>query len=173
MHTGSLVQGNASGTDSFRSGGWPGALLCSGNGGSAESRRVPKSIYAIAGLGIAGCIMLSLMMKNLVQMQQHRSASPQLQQLLEAKFGAQLVTPLQLHEESVNGRVRLMASACVTAALKKDRFAETVASTIWQQLSSADTKTKEVEVVVSDERGGTAVTFVFDRPSAPPPPSPK
>ncbi|HKB37091.1 MAG TPA: hypothetical protein VKD72_11600 [Gemmataceae bacterium] len=134
---------------------------------------MPKSIYAIAGLGIAGCIMLSLMMKNLVHMQQHRSASPQLQQQLEAKFGAQLVTPLQLHEEAVNGRVRLVASACVTAGLKKDRFAETVAAAIWQQLSSSDPKTKEVEVVVNDERGGTAVTFVFDRPATPPPPAPK
>jgi hypothetical protein len=135
---------------------------------------VPKSIYAIAGLGIAGCVMLSLMMKNLVQMQPHRPASPQLQQLLEAKFAAQLVTPLQLREESVSGRVRLVASACVTAGLKKDRFAEEVASTIWQQLTSADTKTKEIEVVVSDERGGTAVSFVFPRPSVPaPPPPPK
>jgi hypothetical protein len=89
------------------------------------------------------------------------------------KFGPQLVTPLQLHEESVNGRVRLVASACVTAGLKKERFAETVASTIWQQLPSSDTKTKEVEVAVTDERGATAVTFVFDRPSAPPPPAPK
>jgi hypothetical protein len=133
---------------------------------------VPKSIYAIAGLGIAGCIMLGLMMKNLVQMQQHRSASPQLQQLLEVKFGPQLVTPLQLHEEAANGQVRLVASACVTAGLKKERFAETVASTIWEQLTSSDTKTKEVEVSVSDERGGTAVTFVFDRPSAPPPTPP-
>jgi len=155
-------------------GGCPRALFCSGNAGSAESRRVPKSIYAIAGLGIAGCIMLSLMMKNLVQMQQHRSASPQLQQLLEAKFAAQLVTPLQLREETLNGRVRIVAAACVTAGLKKDRFAETLGATIWQQVSGSDTKTQEVEVLVGDERGGTAVSFVFPRPTVtPPPPSPK
>ena len=174
MHTGSLVQGNGSGTDSFGGRGCGGSLLCSGIGVSAESRRVPKSIYAIAGLGIVGCVMLSLMMKNLVQIQQHRPASPQLLQLLEAKFAAQLVTPLQLREESANGRVRLVASACVTAGLKKDRFAETVGSTIWQQVSGPETKTTEVEVLVSDERGGTAVSFVFPRPSVtPPPPSPK
>ena len=149
-------------------GGRRSPLLCSGTTGFAETRRVPKSIYAIAGLGIAACVMLSLMMKNLVEVQQQR-ASPQLQQLLEEKFGAQLAAPARLREESVNGRLRLVASACVTAGLAKDRFAEAVGSTIWEQVSSLDMKTKEVEVVVSDERGGAPVSFVIPRPSVPQP----
>lgn len=107
-------------------------------------------------------------MKNLVQMQQHRTA-PQLEQLLETKFGAQMVTALQLREQTVNGCPRIVASTCVTAGIKKDRFAEAVGATMWQQLLGSDTKTKEVEVVVGDERGGTPASFVFPRPSVPPP----
>ena len=102
-------------------------------------------------------------MKNLVEVSKQRAA-PQLQQLLEEKFAAQLTGPLRLREEIVEGRSRLVASTCVTAGLAKDRFAETVGSAMWQQVMSADMNTKEIQVVVSDERGGPPVSFMIPRP---------
>ncbi|HEX6813270.1 MAG TPA: hypothetical protein VF384_16735 [Planctomycetota bacterium] len=122
-----------------------------------------KSIYAILGIGIAACVLLSLVMKNLVEFKQQRAA-PQLQLLLEEKFASQLTGPIRLEEIRVDGTPRLVANTCVTARLPKDRFAQNIGSTMWQQVQSTGMKAKEIEVRVSDERGGAPMSFMIPCP---------
>src|SRR5688572_17652105 len=99
-------------------------------------------------------------MKNLVEFKQQRAA-PQLQQLLEEKFASQLTRPVRIEEVRDDGTPRIVATTCVTARLAKDRFAQNVGSTMWQQVMSTGMKAKEIEVRVSDERGGAPMSFMI------------
>lgn len=164
MHTESPVQGNAPTGDSSPS-SCPGGNL-SGHRprrSPAETLLVSKSILAIVGLGIGGCLLLSLMMKQLMQHQavKQQVASPP---VLAAAFGKQLVGPLSVREEHEGGAVRLVVHGRVAAKQDKLALATAIGAEVWKRVGG-EMQPSEVKVTLRDADGSAPVTQIVARPA--------
>lgn len=65
-----------------------------------------KSVYAIGGMGIAGCLMLSFMMQHLLKVKQDRAQSPVALELQEL-FTGRLDGPVQVHTQQEGGELTM------------------------------------------------------------------
>jgi hypothetical protein len=167
MHTGSQVQGNARDRDSSgralrASRGSPSRSTARAPG--AEDSPVSKTVVTIAGIGVAGCVLLAAMMKQLVQHQQaQRDATDA--GAVGARFASRLAAPLALREEHEGMRVRLVAHARAAPGEDRQQLADAVAAALWRQCAAGE-RIAEVEVVVRAD-DGSAVTARAPRPAPP------
>jgi hypothetical protein len=125
---------------------------------------VSKSIPAILGLGTAACVVLSLMMKHVVQVEADRSRSP-LEAPLAARFGTRLVGPVRVREQLDGERRRLVVTARVMPGLDKRRLAQEIGREAWFSILRAGEPPAELVVELGDERSADLEAF-----PAPPPP---
>ena len=126
-----------------------------------------KSILAIAGIGLAGCILLSVMMQQLVEQKKVRDVERPLA-TFEVQHRDQLVAPLAVHEETFGAVARLVVTARVATAVDRPAFAASIAAAAWQQLRD-DPLVHEVHVTVRDAGGRQPHTLVVPRPASMPP----
>ncbi|MCB9878733.1 MAG: hypothetical protein H6835_14145 [Planctomycetes bacterium] len=128
-----------------------------------------KSILVILGLGAAGCVLLSLMMKQLVGLEADRARSPYLP-VLENKFGARLVGPLRIDEQRVGegegARRRLTVRGRVLGGLDKQRMADAMGFEVWLGAMRAGDAPDELRVVLGDDDGGELLDVDVPRPNA-------
>jgi hypothetical protein len=128
---------------------------------------VSKSLIAIAGIGIAGCVLLSVMMQQLVERKKvHDEVRPLA--AFEVQHRDDLVAPLAVHEESHGVTARLAVLARVRATVDRPAFAAAIAAAAWQQLRD-DPLIGEVHVTVRDADGQPAYSLVAPRPASSPP----
>ncbi len=128
-----------------------------------KKNTVRKSLIVISVLGLGACFALSLMMRQVVELDGERREAPFLP-ALRAKFGPQLAQPLRLREESTPTGARWVATAKVAAEVDGARLAESIGSEVWMHTQRAGTAPNEVLVRLQGEESG-AVTTV----SVPPP----
>jgi hypothetical protein len=120
--------------------------------GCRNQDRVSKSLWIIGGLGLGGCFLLSLVMKQAVALHAERQQLPFLP-ALTAKFEAQLQAPLRLREEGQAGAVRLIASARVRPDCDRRRFADALAAEIWLHVRRAGSPARELDIQVRADKG--------------------
>lgn len=133
-----------------------------GKGAGCRNKGVSKSLLAIAGIGVAGCILLSSMMKQLVQHKQANAEAPPFA-AIERRHQQQLVGALQVHEESVGMTSRLVVRGRVAAGVDKRALATAMAAELWQRRAD-DAGLFEVEVTLRDADGSQPVTTTSPRP---------
>lgn len=131
---------------------------------AVENRGVSKSLLAIAGIGIAGCLLLSWMMQDLVRRRPPRDGASCAPRLMAA-FGDQLAAPLVVREEQEGTSLRLVVHGRVKAAQDKTVLATAIGAEVWRHLGPQAQAT-EVRVTLRDAEGGGPVSQVVARPSA-------
>lgn len=130
----------------------------------AESQAsVTKSLVIMGCVGLAGCVMLSLLMKQAVTLQTERTQVPFLP-AVAAKFAPQLAAPLRLREERTGGQTRLMASARLWEGGDPQRFAEALAAEIWLHVRRAGNPARQIELQVR-VADGAPLQIVLPRPA--------
>jgi hypothetical protein len=117
---------------------------------------VSKTVLTIAGIGVAGCMLLALMMKQLVQHQQAQQDASGAGGIA-ARFAGRLAAPLALREEHEGARVRLVAHARAAAGEDRRQLADDIATALWRRFAAAE-RIDGVDVVVRAADGGGAVT---------------
>ena len=122
-----------------------------------------KTILAIVGIGIAGCLLLSLTMRQLVQHQLVQREAPGLP-AVSARFAERLAGPLAMHEEHHGMSTRLVVSGRAASNEDQQSLAGAIAAEVWQTLGADDSGT-DVMVKLRDAQGRTPVSTVTARPS--------
>ena len=112
-----------------------------------------KSIPVILGLGVAACVLLSLMMKHLVQHQVERTRSPYAP-AVETKLGSRLLQPVQIDEERDGDSLRLVVRARVMAGLNKKKLANIIGLEVWLGAQRAGDPPQSVGVILTDDDDG-------------------
>lgn len=152
MHTGSPVQGNGRARDSSSRFPHPRHRASQQQAERANGRNtdVNKSVLAISGIGVAGCVLLSVMMKELVA---HKPAKrPAWLVALESEYREQLVGPLATHEEDEGGAVRAVVFGAARAGSDRSALALAIANSAARLLRDANALT-EVQVTLHDPDG--------------------
>ncbi len=121
-----------------------------------------KSIFVIGGLGLGGCLALSLGLRELLAVQQERQRSP-LASLLEGHFSRRLVGRVHVQWVDANGRQQLEARLAVFSGLRKEPIAEAAGELLWLNAANHGRRPDSVVVRVEDDDGG--VPFVMDVPA--------
>ncbi len=123
-----------------------------------------KTPLAIGAIGVAGCVLLSLMMKQLVGEQQSRGEVP-VRRSLEAGFREQIVGRLAVHEEQDGDRVMLVVQGQARADVDRRALADRMVQATWQLLP-AQTAIAQVQVRLRDAVGQEPVAAWSARPRA-------
>lgn len=131
--------------------------------GTAETACVSKSLLAIAGIGVAGCCMLSWMMNHLVA-QRREPASANLERALAATFADRLEGPPTVHEEYEGTRRRFLVSGRGKAG-DLHALAADVGRELWQRLGRGTAPPDEVLVRLR-RADGPELTLVVVPPPA-------
>jgi hypothetical protein len=152
MHSGDCAQGNGRGGFLF------GLAV-----GRAERRPMTKSLVAIGTIGLGGCLLLSLFMRQALVLRQEVAAHP-LQRELAERYARRLVDPPRVEVVDVDGRRRWAIGLRVYAGLRKDRVVEEVGELAWAQARLVDDPPAEVTVAVADDGDGAVVRREIPRP---------
>ena len=126
---------------------------------------VNKSIPTILGIGAAACVLLSMMMKNLVERDAEQKRSPHAS-LLEARFGAQLVGKVRILDELDGAWIRKKVRAKVRAVRDMRKLANKIGLELWLAVMRAGQRPNEVVVELTDADSGEASSFAVAAPAA-------
>jgi hypothetical protein len=154
MHTGSLVQGNAPHGDFF---GSPFCVVRHAHGRDsteggvrAEKVLVNKAVATIAAMGLAGCFLLALAMRQLAETrEERRQEAPE--QVLQRKFAARIVGPIRLHEEHEGSGHRRVARVRLAIGQESPEIADEIAAELGRLSAVAVPPPFEVVVELSAE----------------------
>lgn len=124
-----------------------------------------KSLLAVAGIGIAGCVLLSILMKQVVALDAEQRQLPFLP-ALEAKFGPRLGHPIKVREQDEAGIVRLHVSARVRDGVDGAQLAREIGADLWLHAVRAGSKATEAVVALRREDGDELLTLVLPRSQA-------
>ncbi len=114
---------------------------------------VQKSLYAIAGLGLGGCVVLMLMLDRTLKVVERPQRSPY-EVELEAEFGAGLVRPPEVRELEYGGGTHLHAHLVVVDGLRKEVVVERAGARLWQLSERGGRDTVEVVIYVDGVADG-------------------
>jgi hypothetical protein len=132
------------------------------SGAYAEERDVTKSIYAVAGLGLGSCLLLSLMMQHLLELRTEREKSP-LALEIQDQFGGRLVGPVDV-VITEGERRRIDVRLRILAGLDKRRFGRTVGEQVWRSVLGTRHEPSEIVVLVGDEDDGPIESVAVSKP---------
>lgn len=117
-----------------------------------------KSVYIVGGIGIVGCIALSLMMQHLLKVQGER-ARPALALEIEQELADCLRGNVEVSTIEVDGESTLCVRLPIKKGLASDRLARAASDLLWKRAPSwRDTPERLRLEVVAD--GGAP--FLFD-----------
>lgn len=114
---------------------------------------VQKSLYAIAGLGLAGCITLLLMLDHTVANLERKPGSL-FETELAAEFGAQLAKPAKVKELHCAGRAHLHVHLVVATGQPREAIADRAGARLWQAVARGGRDVVEIVIYVDDDVGG-------------------
>ena len=118
----------------------------------------------IAGLGIAACALLSLMMKQAMSLSSERAKVPYAA-ALEARFAQELAAPLQIRDERTDAGVRLVVLARFEPGVDAAKTAAAIGAEVWMHAARAGTKATELVVVERCAANREVRRFPFARPA--------
>lgn len=130
-----------------------------------------KSILTILIIGIVGAILMSFVMKHLVELTTERERSP-FAPAVEMRLGSKLIGSVRITKEraaktqSSNqpSQVQLVVHGRVLAGLDKRRLAEDAGREVWFGSMRAGETPSAVRVVLDDDDGGKACEFDIAKP---------
>jgi hypothetical protein len=160
MHTGSRQQGNAPAAETFS---FLFRFLQSWLGW-CRSKVVSKSVIAVAGIGFAACLGLSVAMQRLLAIQQQQCRSP-LALEIEAQWEGRLVGPVRITQEPMPEGFRTLVRMQVLAGLQKERMAVATGGTVWRHALQQRDLPREVALAIADEDGGAPDVFMIPPPT--------
>lgn len=133
-----------------------------------------KSLYAIAGLGIAGCVTLTMMLGHVLEVREQTPRS-MYETELETELGAALVEPAVVRELDYGGRTHLHAHLVVAHGTAKDVVAARAGARLWDASDRGGRGVVEVVLYVDDEQddGARLVVQVPHKDGAAPPKPPR
>lgn len=118
----------------------------------------------IAGLGIAACALLSLMMKQAMSLSSERAKVPYAA-ALEARFAQKLAAPLQIRDERTDAGLRLVVLARFEPGVDAAKTAAAIGAEVWMHAARAGTPPHELVVVERDGANREVRRFPFARPT--------
>jgi hypothetical protein len=119
---------------------------------------VTKSLYAIGGMGIAACLVLSFIMHRLLEAQQTKTR-PAIAHSIEDAFAAKLLAPVTAKVETVRDRRVMVISITILGGLKREHMADSVATLVWTQLAGTPEAPDDLRIVVGDDLDKQLSTF--------------
>ena len=132
-------------------------------GRSAENQEVSKSLYAIGGLGLGSCLVMSLMMQHLLKVKTERHRSP-IAIELEEVFASRLTGPVDVKLPNDNADRAIVVTLPVLAGLQKQKLAITAGNMVWRRTAGEKDAPSGVRVEVKDDSGGKVETFDVPKP---------
>lgn len=130
-----------------------------------QDERVPvaKSIYAIGGMGLGSCLLLSLMMQHLLKTRQVHDRSPLVGEVEELLRG-RLCGRVALDTQVIGGQVVSTLRLKLLAGLQKRRQIESIGPFLWQRLAIEPSQPALLRFLVSDDGGGPIEQIDLQRP---------
>jgi len=125
---------------------------------------VSKSVPAILGIGVAACVLLSLMMKHLVEVESEHQRS-EYAPALEAKFRARVAGRVRVIEEGEEGRKRWKLFAVVHDDRKLAQLADDMGQALWLAALRAGDRPDELVVRLQLEGDGATSEFAVAAPT--------
>jgi hypothetical protein len=143
----------------------PGRIGTSPEGpGADEAGTVSKSLFVISGLGLASCVLLSMMMQHLLQVKAERKRSPLVTEL-EELFRSQLAGPIDTEQQERDGKHTLIVHIKVLGGLQKQRLGMSLGGLVWRRLLSGQEEAPEAVILaVADDVGGKVEEIPVPRP---------
>jgi len=123
---------------------------------------VQKSLYAIAGLGLAGCLVLMLMLDRTLKVVDRPQRS-EYETALDAEFDAGLAKPAKVKELDYGGGKHLHAHLVVVAGQRQDAVADRAGALLWELSERGNRGTVEVVLYVDDVAGNPQLVRVVSR----------
>lgn len=125
---------------------------------NADKPLVSKSVYIVGGIGIVGCIALSLMMQHLLKVQGDR-ARPALAIEIEQDLADCLHGNVDVSTLDVDGERTLCVRLPVKKGLAADRLARAASDLLWKRAPSWRETPERLRLEVVAEGGAP---FLFD-----------
>ncbi|HEB52704.1 MAG TPA: hypothetical protein ENI87_05570 [bacterium] len=125
-----------------------------------------KSVPTILGFGAVGAILLSLMMKHLVEVKAEREDSPYAA-MVESRLGSRLVGRVRIDRDVSTGGERLRVRAVVLSGLDLGRLARVAGREVWTGALRSGRPPSEVRVVLVADDGDESVEVLVPPPAAP------
>lgn len=122
-----------------------------------------KSPAVIAAIGISGCLALSLVMREFLEVQHELERDP-IALELEARFPRRLIRPVRVSSQEKEGRLVVYVDLKVIAGLRKDRFVGPAGRVAWDLRLGDENEPDEVIVRVTDDGEGKTLTAIAPRP---------
>src|SRR5687768_5059777 len=143
---------------------------------TAETTGVSKSLFAISGIGVAGCCVLALLMNHLVD-RRDTTDGPGLARRLTTAFQPRLSGALTVREEHEGLHRRLVVHGRARGGDVRELATE-IGALAWQRLARATDRPSVVAVTLRRPAGDGAVTVELPAPAttptrAPAAPSPR
>jgi hypothetical protein len=135
-----------------------------------EKKSVVKSLYAIGGMGVGCCLVLSLMMQHLLGFKQERDRSP-LAIEVEELLGGKVCGKVEAHDQTAAGQRVTTLQFRLLAGLQKRRQIDAIAPFVWQRAALMPEPPDLLRFVVDDDGGGAAESIELRRPAFAPPPA--
>jgi hypothetical protein len=107
-------------------------------------------VLTILVIGLMGAVLMSLVMKHLVEVKADRERSPYAA-AVESRLGAKRLGPVRIEQEAVGDQVQLTVHARVLSGLDKQRIADAVGLEVWLGAMRAGNKLDVVLVALQDE----------------------
>lgn len=149
---------------------------CSRSGSGPDEGAVRKSIYVLAGLGLAGAIALSAMLRQALEARQTAPPTPYVAAIEQALRGRLQAPPRVRVRAGAEGR-ELSAALVATAGQRAANVAAVAGAALWQAADAARATVVLVAVEVAVDGGETLRcevprgAVVLPRKSAAAPPS--
>lgn len=123
-----------------------------------------KSILSLVAIGIVGTVLLSLIMRHLVEVAAERERSPYAA-AVENRLGTRRIGPIQIEEQAEGDHVRITVNATIMAGIPKKKLADAAGKEVWLGALRKGARLDEVVVVLGDEDGGKPASFVVAAPT--------
>jgi translation elongation factor EF-Tu-like GTPase len=127
---------------------------------------VSKSVLGILAIGVAGALLLSMMMKQVAELHVERQRSP-FAAAVDSRLGAKLVGRVVIDEVEEGDRKIRVLRATVIAGFNKRKLADAAGMELWLGSMRAGDPADEVRVVLRDDEAPEQLeTFVVAPPRA-------
>lgn len=123
---------------------------------------VGRANYILLAFGLAAILIMSLIMKNLLRMQQDHKVSPVARELL-AGFGARMCADPVVKIETKDGQVAAKVTVRPLAGVNEPKFAREVGEFVWRRIGFAE-RLSSVVVCTVDELDARTVEHPVPQP---------
>jgi hypothetical protein len=136
-----------------------------GRGGGMPKRSGVKSVYAIAGIGAVGCLLLSYMMKHLLEVKTENSASPVAIELRDMA-GRSIVGDVDVQVVMENGVRTMIVRLEARQGVDRQKWATGLGRLLWRRALALREPPARIRFEVAGEGGEPPLRVDIDQPTA-------